>query len=345
MNADLLFGSTPKRLFEKDGAWILEVQRQVSVDRSVYRPELRSLSGREVILQYLRQDPQHQTLAMAALDLLRGPALENRSYEAINGEWVPSAFVNGYGKPRAARVNGGANLKLLQVQTESLRLQHKVSELTARVVHLENMLQQLLAGVPIAAQRSPVQSSIADNSEAPAASAEAAAEVAPKAPNSTRQRSPKKEKTALAMPEVDALVRCLEQLIGSDITAQAAAKPLQVQAGKSLYGAPIQNQRGEVVAAVVLDLKAAVLLGGTLLMIPQAELNQQVKAGTVSEDCLAASAELCNAFASRIGDQVETLQTEMLGPIDLEKLAWLDSASASVTLEDSVGGKLLVALK
>jgi hypothetical protein len=160
MQLDLVIGGMPKRLIEAEGAWTLVVSRQVAVDRNVYRPELRQLAGREAILSYLRQDPQHENLAHGALELLRlqGDG-KPRRYEVINGEWVPAEFIAKYAGPRkpAARPAPSDRAKLVSVQAECLRLRHVVSDLSLRVAYLENLILKGQTGgaLPVATSSGP----------------------------------------------------------------------------------------------------------------------------------------------------------------------------------------------
>lgn len=351
MQLDLVIGGVPKRLIEADGAWTLEVSRQVAVDRNVYRAEVRRLSGREAILSYLRQDPQHEHLAHGALELLRLQGDGNpRRYEVVNGEWVPAEFIARYTGPRkpAPRPAPSDRAKLVAVQAECLRLRHLVSDLSLRMAYLENLVLQGKVG----AAALPLAPSVA-----PAASESSAAAVAPEpsAPGNEPRSSPAAAPlpgaapapaSGLEMPGSTDLIRCLEQLIGSDVSAKESKAHLS-EADTVLFVSTLTDPSGAVVAAILMDLRAVVYLGGTLLMIPESDLHPLVAAGAPSEDCLAASSELCGSFSSRIAQVGKNpdLNASPLGPCEGDPLSWVTGAGNKLTLEDNMGGRTTVVLR
>lgn len=347
--SDLLIGGVPKRLVETDGAWTLEVLRQIAIDRSVYRPELRQIQGPDGILQYLRQDPQYARLAHSASDLLRrrGDDEQKRSYEAVNGEWVPSDFVTGYRKPLPDRTQAtDAKSKLIAVQAECFRLRHLYTALSARIAHLEGLLEQVAEGGPIKIDRTKAVQTGAAVAQRTLDAPEAAVVVS-ETPKPSAATAKDIAPSGLHMPKAEEFVRCLEQLVGGDLTAKESSKSLEIDGHSHLYGAPLLDPAGQVVGGIAMDVTAVVNLGGTLLMIPESELRPMVAAGDASEDCLAASAELCNSFGNRVADEPANpqLKTEMLVPFDADSLGWMSRAETTLTLLDSAGGMTMIALK
>lgn len=347
MQLDLVIGGVPKRLIEAEGAWTLEVARQVAVERNVYRPELRKLSGREAILTYLRQDPQHEHLAHGALELLRlqGDG-KPRRYEAVNGEWVPAEFLAKYTGPRKpqAQTAPSERAKLVAVQAECLRLRHVVSDLSLRVAYLEKLLTQGAAALP-APVSAPPRAEISAPAYEPG---HARASVAP--PPSADVEAPRSASIApgarLDMPSPQDLIRCLEQLIGSDVSA-AESKAHLAPNESALYASILSDASGAVVAAILMDLRAVVYLGGTLLMIPESELGPLVTNGAPSEDCLAASSELCGSFSTRIASAGKNpnLEAAPLAPLSGAQLSWANSGSNQLTLQDNMGGRTTIVLR
>jgi hypothetical protein len=91
VNADLLSSSTPSRLLCRRGRWALELTRLVPVDNHVFQPRRQRLEGSEAILSHLKRSGDTGALIQGATQLMRSVRSdEERSFEAIDGEWVPS---------------------------------------------------------------------------------------------------------------------------------------------------------------------------------------------------------------------------------------------------------------
>jgi hypothetical protein len=142
------------------------------------------------------------------------------------------------------------------------------------------------------------------------------------------------------------LVRCIEQLIGGDVTAKETPKSFDV-ADERLFVSLLFNEANTSVGAVVMDVKATVYLGGTLLMVPEDELASQTKSGKPSEDSLAASSEVCSTLSSSINQLSGNAQvrSNFMELLDIAKHPWLTAPSSALYLQDSFGGKLLVAAR
>jgi hypothetical protein len=97
----------------------------------------------------------------------------------------------------------------------------------------------------------------------------------------------------LTLPTLPALLECLTMLMGSapDVersTEQPFDKLDRPQICKLL------DDEGRERGAIVLELKAAVLLGAALLALPRDEALRQVAENDPSEDALLAMSEICN---------------------------------------------------
>jgi hypothetical protein len=269
----------------------------------------------------------------------------------INGEWVPAEFIAKYAGPRkpAARPAPSDRAKLVSVQAECLRLRHVVSDLSLRVAYLENLILKGQTGgaLPVATSSGPSPHGDAGASAAasPSASGPSSAPAAT-SPTASVPAAPAPTGTGLEMPGASDLIRCLEQLIGSDVSAKESDSHLSDR-DPNLYVSSLSDSSGAVVAAVLMNLPAVVYLGGTLLMIPESELGPLVSSGTPSEDCLAASSELCGSFSSRIAAAGENpdLDATPLAPHDHSDVAWIANASGSLTLQDNLGGRTTIVLR
>ncbi len=346
MRGDLLSGGIPKRLVVRDGRWALEVVRQVAVERNVYRPHTQRLEGPDVILGYLRRTAQFSALAHGAAELLSDAVHDSRSYEVVNGEWVQSVLAPSYidelKRQHRAAAQRSQHVQLLEVRAECVRLRHANVKLTNRLDEVEGQLKQLAAAIEELKAREPViiQAPVA----APALErpVEQVAPVQEEAPDPETAELPK-----LRLPRPQDFIRCIEQLIGSDVTAREAPNPVDVTMGGKFFISQLIDDNDRLVGAILMDLQATVFLGGTLLMVPEGELNSQVRSRAPSEDSVAASSEVCNALSGSLNNVPDNahVRTKYLEAFNLSDHAWLKKPRVHMSLEDSFGGQLLVACR
>lgn len=344
MRGDLLSGGIPKRLLARDGRWALEVVRQVAVERNVYRPHTQRLEGAEVILGYLRRTAQFAGLAHGAAELLTNSAEGSRSYEVVNGEWVQSVLAPSYidelKRQHRAAAQRSQHVQLLEVRAECVRLRHSNTKLQGRVDGLEAQLTALSALVEELKAREPVI-------------IQAAPQVLDKPVEPTVQAVDEvvdpeaSELPRLRLPRAQEFVRCIEQLIGSEVTAKEVQAPLDITDGDRLYVSQLIDDSERIVGAIVMDLQATVFLGGTLLMVPEPELNTQVRTRSPSEDSIAASSEVCNALSGSLNNVPDNvhIRTKYLELLNHAEFAWLKKPRTQMTLEDSFGGSIMVACR
>jgi hypothetical protein len=346
MRGDLLSGGIPKRLVARDGRWALEVVRQVAVERNVYRPHTQRLEGPDVILGYLRRTAQFSALAHGAADLLSDPVHESRSYEVVNGEWVQSVLAPSYidelKRQHRASAQRSQHVQLLEVRSECVRLRHANAKLTSRVDELDDQMKQLAALVEELKTRQPVVI------QAPVAApvVEKPVEQVAAAPEEVADPEAA-ELPKLRLPRSQDFIRCIEQLIGSDVTARESPAQLDVSGSGKFYMSQLIDDNDRLVGAIVMDLQSTVFLGGTLLMVPEAELNSQVRSRTPSEDSVAASSEVCNALSGSLNNvpdnaHIRTKYLEAFNPADFP---WVKKPRVQMTLEDSFGGQVLIACR
>lgn len=343
MRGDLLSGGIPKRLLAKDGKWSLEIVRQVAVERNVYRPHTQRLEGADVILGYLRRTAQFSALAHGAAELLGDPILESRSYEVVNGEWVMSVLAPSYidelKRQHRVAAQRSQHVQLLEVRAECVRLRHANAKLTSRMDDFDAQLKALAALVEELKAREPVVI------QAPAAAPVIEKQLQPVAQVQEETTDPEAaELPKLRLPRAQEFIRCIEQLIGSDVTARESASPLDVTAGGKFFVSQLVDDNDRLVGGIIMDLQATVFLGGTLLMVPEAELNSQVRSRTPSEDSVAASSEVCNALSGSLNNVPDNahIRTKYLEVLNLADLPWLRKPRVQMTLEDSFGGQVLV---
>lgn len=148
----------------------------------------------------------------------------------------------------------------------------------------------------------------------------------------------------LKLPPIHELAKCVALLVGGEVTAKAGDPPLAMnRTTKDCYAASILDDKDETVGMIAMDLKAAVFLGGTLMMVPRMELEQQLKSLTPAEDSIAASAEVCNALSGAInGFQDQHVRVGGLQKFEFKTWSWVTKADERRDLEDSFGGRTAV---
>lgn len=345
MRGDLLSGGIPKKLLCHDGKWTLEIVRQVAVERNVYRPHTQRLEGDDVILGYLKRSAQFASLAHGAVELLSEGASERRSYDVVNGEWCQSvlapSYVDELKRQHRAAAQRAQHIQLLEVRAECVRLRHSNAKLLSRMAALEERLDSLVGLVEELKAREPVVIQQAVPVPVPVEPVEVPAPV---------EEEVDPEAAALAklkLPKALDLVRCIEQLIGGNVSAKAVAKPLDVASGEKFYISALVDDEDRVLGAIIMDTMGAVFLGGTLLMVPEAELNSQVRSRLPSEDSMAASSEVCNALSGSVNNVPDNahVRTKYLEPLKLEDYPWLKKPREQMTLEDTFGGHVVIAYR
>ena len=128
---------------------------------------------------------------------------------------------------------------------------------------------------------------------APAAVAEAPAAMPPSIEDMARALVGEQLPPVLNLPAVPSLAECLTMLMGSAPTLERAAEASlsELQGGQICK---LLDDDGRERGAIILDLKAAVMLGAALLALPRDEALRQIKEKAPSEDALLATSEICN---------------------------------------------------
>jgi hypothetical protein len=181
---------------------------------------------------------------------------------------------------------------------------------------------------------------VAPSEAAPGASSPGAAP--PSAPGLVAEK-PAEERREVALPPGSELGRCIALLLGGNVSAEdAPAFPVN-RVTKDCYAAPIQDESARTVGLILLDLKATVFLGGTLMMVPKSELDQQIVAASPGEDSIAAAAEICNALAGAInGFEQQSVHIGPLEKFDFKSCSWVTDPVDRRDLLDSFGGRTAI---
>ncbi len=148
MPGDLLESGEPKRLVCHDGRWFLEVVRLVAIETNLFQPHVQRLEGADAVLGFLKKSARGGSLLSGTQQLLRSPTLqESRSFENVDGEWIPSAISPSYikqlthGGKRTDDPEGREEVQALQSELLLLRASHQ--RLKERVLELEKSLTKL----------------------------------------------------------------------------------------------------------------------------------------------------------------------------------------------------------
>lgn len=332
LTVDALAKATPTRLICRGGRWVLELTRLEAVDRDVFQPRLTRLEGAESILAALRRSEEGQGLVGAAAQLMRSPRPdEDRVFDVAEGDFVPSTDPVALERVASRKSEGelsdlASTVAELRAELMVLRASH--SRLRDRVVALEAAQSGLpqpgvrpprgsrarrrseppspqLPVEPMAPEAAP----LAVNSPAAFAATQAspgilapAAPVAaaePAAPPPTfeelaKQLAGEQLPPPLTPPSLADLNTCMSTLMDKAPPLEVLKAPVNLEGLQEPHGCKLLDDEGKERGMIVLDLTAAVLLGASLLSLPRAEAQRQVKELQPSEDALLATSEICN---------------------------------------------------
>jgi hypothetical protein len=196
-------------------------------------------------------------------------------------------------------------------------------------------------GSPPGPPPSAAPAAVPPSAGAPGGSASGAA--VPMTSAATAEAKPAEERRELSLPPSPELGRCIALLLGGNTTAEDAPPFPVNRVTKDCYAAPIQDEAGRTVGLILLDLRATVFLGGTLMMLPASELDQQLAACSPGEDSIAAAAEICNALAGAInGLEAQRVHVGAMEKFDFKSSSWVTDPVHRRDLLDNFGGRTVV---
>ena len=383
MRSSSLSGGLPRRLYHHAGKWVLEVVRHVNVGQDLIRPTMQRLTGHRAIASYFKNNPDKAALGKATHRLLQTEfGGETRSFNLEGSEWIANSTPPPRGGVLDSLVPG-AELPTLEMDVSDLKAQVVVltavqEGLLTRLARLEariakgwvdggasstsNEAVRPAKAHPKPAPPPPRESAPEFEEESPPEPSDEEAELAapesfddnpgseplsapePAPPAAPPPEAPAQTRLLLALPSVNELAKCVVLLIGGDVSAREATVELPVnRTTRDCYAAALLDDSEQTVGVILMDLKAAVYLGGTLMMLPKSELESQLRALTPGEDSIAASAEICNALAGAInGAQDQHVRVGALGKFDFKSWSWVAQPADRRDLEDSFGGRTAV---
>ena len=362
-----LNGGSPRRLWLDRGKWMLEVVRHVNIGHDLVRPTTECLTGNRMISSYFKSNPDQEALGRGALKLMQmAPTDGPRSYSAVGTEWVSSSL-----PPGAPDTDDGPYLQT-QLDALNMRVTALVALQEGLLVRLARLESRLAEGgfSDNGARRTGVRPApareAAAESEPPAAPSEPAPSMAKASVDSTEseveddpapapavaamrttpepvdQRA--RPKAELELPPVAELSKCIALLVGSGANVEAAAPLAFGPELQHCYAALLEDESGEALGLILMDLRATVFLGGSLMMQPREQLEQQFAAATPEQDSIAASAEICNALSGAINAAQDRyhVRTCALERFELSQHPWVAGAATRRDLGDSFGGRVAV---
>jgi hypothetical protein len=307
---------------------VLELTRLEAVDRDVFQPRVSRLEGSDSILAALRRSEEGQHLATGAAQIMRSSRDDDRAFEVNEGDWIPSADASLPAARQASQADESADnaraIAELRAELAVLRASH--ARLRDRVISLEATVsgtpqptnaraprgsragQRRRSEPPPAFASSEVASAPLANPAAFAATQASPGVAAPAPivapPPSAAAAGPSFDELArafageqplplLTLPALPSLLDCLAILMGSPPSVERAGE-LAFDKLDRPHVCKLLDDEGRERGAIVLELKAAILLGAGLLALPREEALRQVEHNDPSEDTLLATAEICN---------------------------------------------------
>lgn len=334
---------------------MLELVKLVAVDRNVFQPRVQRLEGADAVLQHLKRSSEHPALAASANQLMRGfRPDEDRAFEAVDGEWVPGEATARRDSARPSSPPPGhsnVSAELAELRAELLVLRASHERMRERVVRLESMM--IANGTPMRDLISvaPTPVALPNVSEPPRPEGFGSTLVTghpPLASHAPQAASlpPQVGSAGLHLPSVDVIHESLLALGGEQLGVRAArTATFSATAAGPCWVSRLLDENGAEVGAMIADLQATTVLGGTLLGLPKNEIDAQRAALEPSNDVLAALTEVANHLSGTLtgthgNGEIRATPCE---PFASNALAWTRAVTASVALEvEADGGRLFL---
>jgi hypothetical protein len=380
VGADLLSSqSSPSRLVCRRGRWSLELTRLVAVDNHVFQPRKQRIDGSDLILSHLKRSPEGAALAQGALQLMRGTRGDDeRSFEAIEGEWVP---VQENRRDGEAAFQESAQAALAELRAELLILRASHQRLKERVVTLEARLagasvpppRHAAAALPQPEAVAAQFSSVGHGHVGKAASAPVAPEPAPLftqqqppvAPTLATGRDPEPVRPYgevvaaagnqsvaghhIAAGQAMEILNAIKELCGGDPGYTRSDEPLPDSALElaALYASLLVDDDGQALGVVLADIRATAGLGGKLAGLPATVIEEQAKTGVLSEAVTSAMSEVCNTVSSVLSRVPGNgnLRSTPLESFPADRLHWVNNPGSVVAFEKRRAGVFWIATR
>jgi Tfp pilus assembly protein FimV len=360
-------GVTPRLLGRASGRWVLEVERLLPIrpgDPRILRPTKERVEGEERILGLLKKSAATR-LCDAASELIRGtPAgSEPQCYRPSDGGWVvaegrislpPRPGNDVEPTAPAPHESAAAKAEVATLEAANRALRERVERLERRADAAAAQLQALAA--ELAALRTqgvaPAPRSVPPVAAPPSSPPRAAVPSRDSVPNPVitelEPAAPAPavdERVSLKLGPGRPLAVAMGTLTGGHATIREAKKSTAALSTlQGVYASILVDDEGNKVGAMVADLRATVVIGAALMMLPQGEVQAQIKAGEPSDDVLECMSEVFNTLSGTINQIAGNLhvKTTPAKVCDAETLDWLSHPSSRLDLEETTGGRLVL---
>ncbi len=142
----------------------------------------------------------------------------------------------------------------------------------------------------------------------------------------------------LVLPQAKEIGERLGALLGERVALHPT------EPGKMAYVCELRNDGDATVGAMALNANAITRWGGTLLMLPTPEIQQQLQDGVPSESCVEATAEICNVLSAEFNTMPENCHSKVGALTEVEEMKhdWLRLARTHAAMTDEDGGVIIL---
>lgn len=366
----ILKEAKPTLLSFKNGQWVMELECMVPLGWELIRPTTRHLEGREQILYHLEIIDEGRGLVGSTVKLLDSAEGADRVFEVRDGRWVPTIRRIGPLQLSAGGVTPDVDSSRAhrEIQQLSFRLaaleQHGAStqmtrmhKLIAALADAQERLNRRLASLEERIARGGIPAAgFEEPSEQPAAAVakEAAPGLqkqpgpkpaaAPKAQVAPKVSLPPAALPVVKFPPAAELANGTKQLLGQEVTLKesTATGPKFTDTEIKLYMSQIIDDQGNVIGAMLADLRATVYIGGGMILLGSVQLEEMMKAGAPNDDAIDAMGEVFNTLSGLINyipgnPHVRTTPAE---PFDMAAYPWMADC-IRVDYTDNLGGRMI----
>ncbi len=371
VSADLMSSATPSRLLCRRGRWALEMTRLIAIDSHILQPRSQRVEGNEAILMQLKRSVD-ANLAQSAAQLMRSlRGDEERSFDLVDGEWVPAGGTSSQTSEEAVVERTGLlesaltelRAEVLMLRASHQRLKRRVETLEARAENFEVAPRKAVekaaltparfasARPPDSEPRIPVAPAIPQHT--PDVNGTLAS-GRPSEPGEQRamgavvaQRNESAHLGANLTPSSPAeVVSTLTELFGGDPEYALTNEPLPESALElvALYACQLLDDDGNAVGAVLSDIRATANLGGRLAGVPNSLIEEQAKTGLLNDTVTAAMSEVCNTLTTMLGRVPgnSNLRSSPLESFPVDRLGWVRDAKNCLAFTKPRGGTFWV---
>ncbi len=328
----------------RDGAWVptgrtnsfvadlarqrngAAVARQANVDLTELRAELMFLRQAHRSLQGRVDDLQRQVKALAA----ERAGSNNRPHSA--GLPHPAQNATSGGSQASSSSSSSTASEGNQASSSSSSSTAGIGVPPAGTAGVSDPAQAASAAPQPQAAASPSPPTPGDSkAEGDAGAAEGDAGAADGGAGAAELSTP-----PMKLPTLKVIEEQVSALIGDEVTF--TEEPKAVASHVSL----LLDRADEPIAAIATNDASAARLGGVMLMLPDAQIEDQVKSKKACDDALEAMSEVCNVLTSAL-NEIEGnphVRARPLLPLDRDAVPWFDSPRAELRLTDAEGGCL-----